>query len=172
MDNQTYIDYIKNMLSENYDLQEELYVLDKFVKVYGQWSMEFGRHLLSKKMIIDKFQCNEHCFVFEQDQVNEDYFKDITDFLKRCTVDIVKPHRDHKTTFITAVILTRNVSPDIIKKVKRFNYTKNYKLSFYGWSSVRIILADMDNEKIYGNSISRDFMKSISFSNVLVRRIS
>lgn len=172
MEKQTYLDYIKEFLSENYEIEEKTYILDRYVPLYGRWSMDFGRHLFSQKMVIDKFQCNEQCFILEQEEINEAYFNDITEFLKRCTVELVKPHKEHKTTFITAVILTRDVSSGIIKKVRKFKYTKNYKLSFYGWSSIRVILADMDREEVYGNALARDFMKSISFEKVLIRRIS
>ena len=54
---------IKARLSRNFTVQENIKVFDEYIDLYGFWTEEFGRTLLGKDKVIDKYECNEHCIV-------------------------------------------------------------------------------------------------------------
>ncbi|MEG1256498.1 hypothetical protein [Clostridium sp.] len=167
MDKSRYIDYLQSIFSKYFDIEENKYLIDRNLELYGSWDMKFGRTFLSKDKIVDKYECNEHCLVINMDILTESDLNEFTDYMKKCAVTIVKPHKEHKTTYITGIIVTDCIERDsIIKSVEKFNYTKNYKLSFHGWSILRIVVADLNKNEIYSNRASRDLIDNLSFKKV------
>lgn len=167
MERECYVDHIERVLNNSFEITHNKKIIDRDIDIYGKWSMEFGRNFISKNMIIDKFECNEHCMIKNVDMVTQEYLLDFEKFLEDCTLKIVNPHRDHKTTYITGIIITNDVEEEIPKLVKKYRYTKNYMFSIRGWSIVRLIVVDLINEKIYSNKASKELVESLSFSKVM-----
>lgn len=155
---------IKSLLSKNFKIKEESYVLNRKLNLYGVWSEEFGRTFLTKNTVIDKYECNEHCFVTTMEILDEEKLRDFIDYLKKCSLELVKPHRDHKTTYITGIIIGDRISKNIMKQVKRFNYTKNYMFSLYGWSILRLIVIDVETSDTYYNKAATELVEKLSFA--------
>lgn len=167
MDADLYLNHIEKVLSSNFDIKKNVAIIDRKIDLYGFWTMEFGRSFLTKDKVIDKFECNEHCFVIKKDRLDKEDVEDFISYLKRGAKEVVKPHKDHKTTYITGIMICNDVMDDDIKNmIKRFKYTKNYKLSFYGWSSIKLIVVNLKKEEIYYNSIAKEFMNNLTFEKV------
>lgn len=159
---------IKIRLSKNFKVQENIKLLNETVDLYGIWTEEFGRTLLGKNKVIDKYECNEHCIVKSANIITEESLSDFYSYLKKCCNDLICPHIDHKTTYITGILLINGgqIQDSLIKKVKKLKYTKNYRFSFYGWSIVRLMVIDLENGRVYYNKAAKELAeKLISFVN-------
>lgn len=167
MDKLIYLNHLAKVFSNNFHLEINKILMNKRIDIYGVWNMKFGRNFISENKIIDEYECNEHCLVVSEDRVDEKFLDDFINYLKKCTLSIVNPHKNHKTTYITGILVTKNINDeDIMRKIKRFNYTKNYRMSLYGWSILRLIVVDLNNGEIYHNKISIDIVDSLSFDKV------
>lgn len=156
---------IKIRLSKNFKIQEKVKMFDESIDLYGYWTEEFGRTLLGKDKIIDKYECNEHCIVKSVENLSDDNLNDFFNYLKRCCKDLVCPHIEHKTTYITGILLVSRggIHDTLIKKVMKLKYTKNYRYSLFGWSVVRIMVIDLENGKSYYNKAAGELEEKLKF---------
>lgn len=167
MDKLSYLNHLAKVFSSNFNLEINKTLLNKRIDIYGIWNMKFGRSFISRNKIIDEYECNEHCLVVSEDRVDEKFLDEFINYLKKCSLSIVNPHKNHKTTYITGILVSKNINDeDMIRKIKRFNFTKNYKMGFYGWSILRLIVVDLNNGEIYHNKISKDIVHSLTFDKV------
>lgn len=167
MEKLSYLKHIEKVFSNNFNMEFNKTLMNKKLDIYGVWNMKFGRTFISKNKVIDQYECNEHCLVIDEDKVDEKNLDDFINYLKECAINLVKPNRYHKTTYITGILIANEISnKDLIKKIKRFNYIKNYRMSFYGWCILRLVVVDFHNRKIYCNKISKDIASNLTFDKV------
>lgn len=150
---------IKNMLSKSFELKENIKIADEAIDLYGIWTEEFGRTIFGKNKVIDKYECNEHLLIKEITTLSSENINNFEELLKLSTIKLVKPHVEHKTSYITGIILYNSNKPidEIVKrKVEKLKYTKNYRFSLYGWSVVRIVVIDIERNEIINNKAAKE----------------
>lgn len=152
MNTNDYILLIEKMYEKHFTLEKKAKVLDFPIDIYARYSDIGGRTFLTKKDIIDKFEVNEHCFVKSFQEFNESDLDNFINFLKMATEKIVNHSRDHKCSTITGVIISQNqVKENILKTITKFKFTKPYLFYLHGWSDIRLIFIDLQNENIITN---------------------
>ncbi|MCS4464218.1 hypothetical protein JTT01_08700 [Clostridium botulinum] len=61
----------------------------------------------------------------------------------------VTPHKDHKSSYLTGILISENSIDDNIKQyVKKFKFAKAYKFYWFGWCDIRLILIDLKIMKL------------------------
>ena len=86
-----------------------------------------------------------------------------TEYLKTLINTLVKPHREHKSSTITGVIVCNtSIDKSTENFIKKFKFTKPYKLYFHGWSDIRLLLVDLSNNLVVsnkqGNSVKKVYI--------------
>ena len=56
----------------------------------------------------------------------------------------IHPHKDHMSTFLTAVVLCSEAGPQALARLKTLKQRKNFRLSLHGWMEFRIAAAVLD----------------------------
>jgi len=152
MNTNDYLLLLEKMYDKHFFIEKNVKVLDIPIDIYARYSDVGGRTFVTQKDIIDKFEVNEFCFVKSFTELNENNINDFINFLKMTTEKIVNPSRDHKSTTITGVIVSESsVNDSIIKTISKFKYTKPYLFYFHGWSDIRLIFIDLQNNNIITN---------------------
>jgi len=149
-------DYYLNLLNErfqkHFQINNNKLILGETFDIYAKYSEVTGRTFVTQKDIIDKFEVNEHCFIKVLDSVNLETIYGFTEFLKQLTVSFVKPHREHRSTNLTGVIVSEKpINKEIEKFVTKFKYCRYYKLYLQGYSDVRLVVVDLHNKTTITN---------------------
>lgn len=160
-----YIDYLHNMFQKNFSIERNIQVMGQKLECYGKWSMNYGRSVLTKKNIVDKYTCNEYCLIGSEDILTEKKLMDFIDYLKKGTTDLVEVNKEHKSSYVTGILVVDKIENiNIKKKISKFSYLKNYKFSFHGWSEVRLAIVDIGEKDIYSNRASKELVKNLYFN--------
>lgn len=149
MDFITYKEIITNRLSNSFDIEEN-YVYKNFkFDLFGTLNIRNEKYMASKKLTIYAFENDEYCFLKYFDVLDENIIDDLIKILKLSINDYVKPHHEHMCSVITGVIVVDNFdNKNLIKKIKKFNYQKGFMFGLKGWADVRLILVDLQNNKV------------------------
>ena len=76
----------------------------------------------------------------------------------------VKPHKEHQYTNVKTVFVADGFDDETIKLIKKRKFTKNYKFSLYGYSSLLTAAVDLSREKAFTNpagQAQQDFFKKL-----------
>lgn len=160
MDICDYLLQLGKMYEKYFTIEKNIKILDLPIDIYARYSDVGGRTLLTQKDVIDRFEVNELCFTKSFDEIKVNDVNDFINFLKLTTEKLVNPTRDHKCTTITGVIVSgKSVSDDVIKIISKFKYTKSYLFYLHGWSDIRLVLIDLQANRIITNKEGKKVKK-------------
>jgi len=155
-----YIDDLFIKYNKNFSVSKNIELCEKKINLFAEHKGIGGRTFITQKDIIDKFEFNEYCIVNVYNSVNIDDAVEYTEYLKTLINALVKPNKEHKSSTITGVMVC-NTSIDKSTEyfIKKFKYTKPYKLYFHGWSDIRLIFVDLSNNLVIPNKQGKKVKK-------------
>ena len=147
-----YIDKLEEIYKSNFNITKNKKINKENFELYAHYKEITGRTLITKEDIIDKYEFNEHCLIKKvhgnQKQSVENILKYGISLAKKN--DIVKTNLEHRKSNLTFILLTsEEVSKDTINKIERFKYERYHKLYLHGTTEVRVVLVDLNKEKVY-----------------------
>lgn len=165
MDREKYVEYLCSTFQKNFSIEKNKKVMGQKFLCFGKWSMEYGRTLLTKDRIVDKYRCDEYCFIDSVSELTEEKLSTFKEYLKQGTVDLVEANKEHKSTYITGILVVDRIENEKIKKsIRKFTYSKYYKFSFNGWSEVRLAVVEIGDKQIYNNKACNELVKNLYFN--------
>lgn len=155
--------YMENLFikyKKNFNVSKNIDLCNKKVDLYAEHKGIGGRTFVTQKDIIDKFEFNEYCIVNLYNSISTNDVVEYTEYLKVLVNVLVKPHRDHKSSTITGVIVCDTpIDKNTENFINKFKYTKPYKLYFHGWSDIRLLLVDLRNNVVVPNKEGKKVKK-------------
>lgn len=68
----------------------------------------------------------------------------------------IRPHIEHKSSFITALFICDLVSEEAAKAVRKTRHHKDFLFSFHGWMDFRAAALDLSSGAVAVNRAGRD----------------
>ena len=120
-----------------------------------------AQYVLSKKAELWAAESHEYLYLFALEQLTPEALEEarlrtVSDGTPR-----VKPHKEHMSTYLTAVILCHTADPDALAQLKKLKLHREFKLSLHGWMEFRIAAVELSTGEIITNRAGRDFCKSL-----------
>ncbi|MCQ2508499.1 MAG: hypothetical protein MJ097_06910 [Dorea sp.] len=100
-------------------------------------------YFLIKSARIAESQSKEFVFFAEEEMLDEAKLEKLDAIAWETGISRVKPHKDHRNSDITLVILAGQVTEGAKKKVKKLKHYKSYKYGFQGWSHYKLIVLEI-----------------------------
>lgn len=110
------------------------------------------RYWLSKNIPIWGNETNEFAYIFSAPTFDRDLAAKCIDFALEHGLPMVKPHKEHQYTNVKVILLADNVDKDTAAYVKKRSFSKNYKFSFHGFSTLKSAIVDLSAGKTVANS--------------------
>ena len=155
--------YIENLIAKyykNFNIQRNIYLCNKKISIFAEYKGIGARTFITQKDVIDKYEFNEYCIVNVFDEINMGGVIEYTEYLKTLVNDLVKPHREHKSSTITGIIVCNtSIDKSTENFIRKFKFNKPYKLYFHGWSDIRLLLVDLSNNLVIANKQGKSVKK-------------
>lgn len=158
--------YMENLIAKyykNFNIRKDIDLCNKKISLFAEYKGVGARTFITQKDVIDKYEFNEYCIVNAYNEVNMEDVVEYAEYLKALINDLVKPHREHKSSTITGVIVCNtSIDKSTEKFIKKFKFIKPYKLYFHGWSDIRLLFVDLNNNLVIsnkqGNSVKKIYI--------------
>ena len=155
--------YMGNLFAKydkNFNISQNINICDKKISLFAEYKGIGARTFITQKDIIDKYEFNEYCVVNEYNTINMEGVVEYSEYLKTLINTLVKPHREHKSSTITGVIVCNTaIDKSTENFIKKFKFNKPYKLYFHGWSDIRLLLVDLSNNLVISNKQGKKVKK-------------
>ncbi len=113
-------------------------------------------YILSKKVNLWRAQTNEYAYVFSVPHLDESIY----DACRRAALERgmarIRPHSEHKSSFITAVFVCDSATPGAMKAVQKTRHHKDFLFSFHGWMDFRAAAVDLSTGEAAVNREGKD----------------
>ena len=71
----------------------------------------------------------------------------------------VQPHKDHRNSDVTLVILAEHIAPEAMAAIKKFRHYQSYRFGFQGWSNYRVIALETSSGILTCNRLGQSLKK-------------
>ncbi|WP_409969468.1 hypothetical protein RFF05_06015 [Bengtsoniella intestinalis] len=119
-----------------YHLRDENYILNKANTVYATEQHEYVYFAVAEH--VDKAQA-QHWI----DQSRTQGLK------------LIHPHKEHMFSYVTLMVIANTIDADAKKLLKRYTYSKQYRLSLHGWMEYHIAAMEVETMSFLSNPVGK-----------------
>lgn len=155
-----YIKKLSEKLSKNFDIHNN-YEFDNLIfDLFAKSSIRNEKYFATKKTIIYAFENNELCFVKYSENFDNENYNEYINKLKNYIKNQIDPDTEHMSTMITGIIVVDKIyNRNLINKIRKFKYHKGFAFGFKGWLDMRLILVELEEEKVFGSKKAKKVEK-------------
>lgn len=158
MTRQEYLERVQSRLRVNFDVEIPGKEDGKEFLMIARYHGISGRIFLMPEDIIDKYEIFEICYMAALDQPSlkdiEAYF-----YLMAEKASSLCPEKDHFCTDITGILISESMPEETERLAKKLKFEKTFRLSWRGFSKVRLICVDLTKNKVYTNKAGKEIKK-------------
>lgn len=144
-----------------FDIERDYRIFDVTVPAFARFYVRNERYVLTKRAKLWSTEAYEYLFFFCEKVLSPGRWEEIRELMMRCEKVLVKPHRDHMYSYISAVILCESLDPAAEKAVRSFRFQKSYCFSFHGWMTARAAAVCLTDGRIVCNRPGKDILKHL-----------
>lgn len=161
-----YKEIINDRLKYNFNVEDDCNYKNIEFDIVAKSQIRNEKYFATKKTVIYAFENHEYCYIKHFEKLNNEVIENITDMFKQTINSDLKPTDEHMSTVFTIVFVTNNEIDELIsKKIKKFKYQKNFSFGFKGWAALRILVIDLNQNKVICSKEARKIEKSYRPSN-------
>lgn len=116
-------------------------------------------YVLSKKAKIWAAESNEYVYIFSTPSLSRETASRCMDYALADSETKIKPHSEHRNSFIIAVFVADRIDPDASREIRTRKFYKSYKMGFHGWSTLKTAAVETEKEMIVLNKAGSDLGK-------------
>ncbi len=150
-----------------FDLFRDYALGNEIIPGFAAYRASSGRYFLSKKAKLYEANTYEYVLFYQESEITTALLKERFAQLAAVEPLLVKPSHEHYCTYLTIVLVTAHLPADSVvlralqQTLNKLKFTKNYKLSYYGFSQGRILIADVTGKRVYGNKAGKTLIAGL-----------
>ena len=152
IDRDKFIDTLADSFEAYFDLHPAADGSELPLDFRADYHSRAERYWLSKNIPIWGNETNEFAYIFSAPSFDPDLAARCIDFALEQGLPMVKPHKEHQYTNIKVILVADSVDADTAKYLKKRSFSKNYKFSFHGFSTLKSAIVDLGTGKTVTNS--------------------
>ncbi len=120
-----------------------------------------SQYVLVKKAELWAAETHEYLYLWSLDRLDG---AAVDEIFRRCLEDgtpRVKPHREHMSTYLTAVVLYETADGEALDKLKKLRKRRDFKLSLHGWMEFRIAAVEASTVEVTANRSGKVIEKDL-----------
>lgn len=156
-----FLDTLANSFSAYYDMYpregEELPLVFR-----ADYFSRAERYWLTKSIPIWGNETNEYAYIFSAPSFDKELAGRCIDFALDEALPLVKPHKEHQYTNVKVILLADKVEKEVADYVKKRAFSKSYKFSLHGFSTLKSAIVDLGAQKTVTNSAGHELVNYFS----------
>ena len=162
MTRQERLEKLLNAYSRHYNIERD--VRTESGSEYPATATFFVRdenYAFSKKIVISAFEQYDYTFFILADHLDAATAKAQIDLALKEGMAKIKPHKEHKSSYVTLVILADTIDPEAKKLIQKTRFQKNFRLALHGWMEYHIAAMEISTHSFLSNPAGKGAKKTL-----------
>jgi hypothetical protein len=121
-------------------------------------------YAFSKKAVLSAFEQYEYAYFYLADHLDETEAKQLLDRTLKAGTARVRPHKEHKSSYVTLIILANTISEEAKVLIKKTRFQKNFRLSLHGWMEYHIAAMECSTQSFLSNPGGKGARKNLELN--------
>lgn len=119
------------------------------------------RYVLVKSAQLWAAEANEYSFFASVERLGIPEWQSLRDSAIAEGLSRITPHREHMYSYITLIILADQIDPEAAREMRFCRFHKSFRLSFFGWTDLRVAALEFSSGKILTNRQGKELSKTL-----------
>ena len=159
MENFNLMDRLIDQFRCYFDVEQPYSIAGFDFAAYAHYYQNQQKYVLVRRAKLYGLEMHEHVFFLEVELLTQSVWESLKAFIIAAEKDFVKPHSEHMYSYMTLLLVCGSIEAAVKEDIRKTKYTKNYKFSLYGYSTVRVGAMDVSDETIFTNWPGRDLKR-------------
>lgn len=153
------LDILLEAYSHHYNVARDVQTPEGSYPATADFFMRDENYAFSKKAVISAYEQYEYLYFFLSDHLDGEGAKDLLDRTLKAGMARIRPHKEHKSSYVTLVILADTITPEAKKLIEKTRFQKNFRLSLHGWMEYHIAAMEISNNRFLSNPAGKETRK-------------
>jgi len=123
--------------------------------------MRDENYAFSKKAVLSAYEQYDYTYFYLADHLDTNGARQVLDQTLRAGLDRIKPHKEHKSSYVTLVILANSIDEEAKTLIRKTRFQKNYRLSLHGWMEYHIAAMECSTMSFLSNPGGKGARKNL-----------
>ena len=121
-------------------------------------------YAFSKKIVISAFEQYDYTYFYTTEHLAGAEARRILDLTLKTGLERINPHKEHKSSYVTLVILAETMDEEAKKLIQKTRFQKNYRLSLHGWMEYHIAAMECSTQSFFSNPSGKGARKNLELN--------
>ena len=158
---QGYLNQLLEAYSHHYDIRRDVTVEGASYPAAATFYLRDENYLLSKKKVLSAFEQYDYTYFYLAEHLDVATAQEQLDLALKAGMSCIKPHKEHKSSYVTLVILANTIDPEAKKLIRKTRFTKNFRLALHGWMEYHIAAMETSTNSFLSNPAGKGVKKTL-----------
>jgi hypothetical protein len=161
MTKQERLEKLLNAYSHYYDIERDVEVEGGRFPAAAIYYLRDENYLISKKHVLSAVENHQYVYFYLTEHLDAATAQEQLDLALKVGMSRVKPHKEHKSSYVTLVILANTIDPEAKKLIQKTRFTKNFRLALHGWMEFHIAAMEISTNRFLSNPAGKGARKTL-----------
>ena len=158
------LDKLLEAYSHHYNVVRDVEIEGGTYPAMAEFFVRDENYAFSKKIVISAFEQYDYTYFYLADHLDGAEARRILDLTLKTGLNRIKPHKEHKSSYVTLVILANTIDEEAKKLIKKTRFQKNFRLSLHGWMEYHIAAMECSTLSFLSNPVGKGARKNLEMN--------
>ena len=150
--------------SHHYDIERDVHTDEGDYPAAATFYMRDENYAFIKEAVISAYEQYEYVYFHLADHLDAAGAKDLLDRTLKTGMTRIKPHKEHRCSYVTLVILADTIDEEAKKLIQKTRFQKNYRLALHGWMEYHIAAMEISTQSFLSNPAGKEARKTLELN--------
>ena len=145
--------------SHHYNVERDVSVEGGCYPAAATFFVRDENYAFSKKAVISAFEQYDYTFFYLTEHLDAETAKQQLDLALKAGMSRIKPHKEHKSSYVTLVILANTIDEEAKDLIRKTRFQKNFRLALHGWMEYHITAMECSTNSFLSNPAGKGARK-------------
>ena len=147
--------------SHHYDITRDVTAEGRQYPAVATFYVRDENYAFNKKFVISAFEQYDYTYFYLADHLDAEATKELLDQTLKAGMACIKPHKEHKSSYVSLVILADTIDPEAQKLIKKTRFQKNFRLALHGWMEYHIAAMEISTQRFFSNPAGKGAKRTL-----------
>jgi len=147
--------------SHHYDIDRDVHTDEGDYPATATFYMRDENYAFIKTAVISAYEQYEYLYFYLAEHLDAAAARALLDRTLKTGMGRIKPHKEHKSSYVTLVILADTMDEEARKLIQKTRFQKNYRLALHGWMEYHIAAMECSTHSFFSNPAGKEAKKTL-----------
>ena len=150
--------------SHDYDIERNVSTEAGEYPATATFYVRDENYVFIRDAVISAYEQYEYVYFHLADHLDAAAAKDLLDRTLKIGSARIKPHKEHRCSYVTLVVLANTIDEEAKKLLQKTRFQKNYRLALHGWMEYHIAAMEISTQSFLSNPAGKGARKTLELN--------